>query len=243
VDDLACQLLLRPCPKSHSVDLGKRPRAARGGACIPAGNLGILAGRFHPSVPQLPSQFFLEEDSVRNARLMLLAALTVAGTSPAFAQRHPGGGPPSAAGNHGSSTGAENGNATSTAAAGNHSTSTGAANGNGTSTAHANANSMNAAPSNALTNNPAIGAKIKALTGKDAATSCSGFKTIGLCVAAAHVAQNLKIPGGIDALRSAMSGGMSLGKAIQSLDSSANAKSESKKANKQAKEDMETSGS
>ena len=179
---------------------------------------------------------------MRKLHLMVLAALTVAGTSPAFAQRsHPGGAPPSAAGNHGSSTGAENGNATSTAAAGNHSTSIGAANGNATSTAHAN--SMNAAPSDALSNNPAIGTKIKALTGKDAATSCSGFKTIGECVAAAHVAQNLKIPGGIGALSSAMSSGMSLGKAIQSLAPSANAKSESKKANKQAKEDMKTSAS
>jgi uncharacterized protein YoaH (UPF0181 family) len=102
---------------------------------------------------------------------------------------------------------------------------------------------MNAAPSDALSNNPAIGTKIKALTGKDAAISCGGFKTIGECVAAAHVAQNLKIPGGIDALRSAMSSGMSLGKAIQSLAPSANAKSESKKANKQAKEDINTSAS
>ena len=59
MDDLACQLLLRPCPKSHSVDLGKRPRVARGGACIPTGNLGILAGRFHPSVPSCPVNSFL----------------------------------------------------------------------------------------------------------------------------------------------------------------------------------------
>ena len=181
---------------------------------------------------------------MRNVCLIVLAALTVAGTSPAFAQRtHPGGGPPSAAGNHGSSTGAENGNATSTAAAGNHSTSTGAANGNATSTSHAN--SMNAAPSDVLSHNPVIGRKIKALTGEDAATACGGFKNIGQCVAAAHVAQNLKIPGGFNALKSAMisGSGMSLGKAIQSFDSSANAKSESKKANKQAKEDLKTSAS
>ena len=160
---------------------------------------------------------------MRNVRLIVLAALAVAGTSPAFGQRHPGGGPPSAAGNHGSSTGAENGNATSTA----------------------HANSMNAAPSDVLSHNPVIAKKINALTNEDASTACDGFKTIGQCVAAAHVAQNLKIPGGFDALKSAMisGSGMSLGKAIQSLDSSANAKSESKKANKQAKEDMKTSAS
>ena len=180
---------------------------------------------------------------MRKLHLMVLAALTVAGTSPAFAQRPSGGGPPPAAGNHGSSTGAANGNATSTAAAGNHSTSTGAANGNATSIAHAN--SMSAAPSDVLSHNPVIGGKIKALTGEDAAAACGGFKNIGQCVAAAHVAQNLSIPGGFEALKSAMTSGsgMSLGKAIQSLDPSANAKSESKKANKQAKEDLKTSAS
>ena len=179
---------------------------------------------------------------MRKLHLMVLAALTVAGTSPAFAQRpHPGGGAPPAAGNHGSSTGAENGNATSTAAAGNHSTSTGAANGNATSIAH----SMNAAPNDVLSHNPVIARKIKTLTNEDASTACAGFKNIGQCVAAAHVAKNLNIPGGFDALKSAMTSGsgMSLGKAIQSFDPSANAKSESKKANKQAKEDMKTSAS
>jgi hypothetical protein len=182
--------------------------------------------------------------------LILLAALIVLGTSPALAQgSHPGGGPPAgagssaAAGNHGSSMGAANGNAMSTAAAGNHSTSTGAANGNSTSTAHAN--SMNSAPGDVLSHNTVVAGKIKALTGEDASTACGGFKTIGQCVAAAHVAQNLSIPGGFDALKSAMTSGrgMSLGKAIESLDPSANAKSESNKANKQAREDIKTSAS
>ena len=180
---------------------------------------------------------------MRKLHLMVLAALTVAGTSPAFAQRPSGGAPPSAAGNHGSSTGAANGNATSTSAAGNHSTSIGAANGNATSIAHAN--SMHAAPSDALSNNPALAKKINELTKEDASTACSGFKTMGECLAAAHVAQNLSIPGGFDALRSAMTSGsgMNLGKAIASFAPSANAKSESKKANKQAKGDLKTSAS
>jgi hypothetical protein len=181
---------------------------------------------------------------MRNLRLMLLAGVTILGTSPAFAQRtHPGGGPPPAAGDHGSSTGAANGNSTSTAAAGNHSTSVGAANGNATSTSHAN--SMGSAPSDVLSHNSVIAGKIKTLTNEDASSACGGFKTIGQCVAAAHVAQNLNIPGGFDALKSAMTSGkgMSLGKAIESLAPSANAKGESKKANKQAQQDLKTSDS
>jgi len=104
---------------------------------------------------------------------------------------------------------------------------------------------MNSAPSDVLSKNPVIAGKIKSLTGEDAATACGGFKTIGQCVAAAHVAQNLKIPGGFAALKSDITSGagMSLGKAIESLAPTANAKSESKKANKQAQQDIKTSAS
>src|SRR5437899_7519202 len=137
--------------------------------------------------------------------------------------------------------GADNGNATSTTAAGNHSTSTG--NGNATSTAHAA--SMNASPTDVLSHNTAIAGKIKSLTGEDASTACGGFKAIGQCIAAAHVAQNLNIPGGFDALKSTVTSGsgMSLGKAIETLAPSANSKSESKKANTQAKQDLKDSTS
>ena len=181
---------------------------------------------------------------MKYCRPMLFAVLFVIGTSPVFAQRpHPGGGPAPAAGSHGSGTGAANGNDTSTSAAGNHSTSTGAANGNATSTAHAP--SMNATPTDVLSHNTAIAGKIKSLTGEDASAACGGFKAIGHCIAAAHVAQNLNIPGGFDALKSAMTSGsgMSLGSAIESLAPSANSKSESKKANKQAKQDLKDSTS
>jgi len=60
-------------------------------------------------------------------------------------------------------------------------------------------------------------------------------------VAAAHVAQNLNIPGGFDALKSAKTSGsgMSLGHAIESLAPSANARSESKKANKASQAGLE----
>lgn len=71
-------------------------------------------------------------------------------------------------------------------------------------------------------------------------TACSGFKNLGQCIAAMHLAKNLDIPGGFDALKDKMTGSnvISLGKAIQELNPNANAKSESKKANKQANQDM-----
>jgi len=95
-------------------------------------------------------------------------------------------------------------------------------------------------PSDVLSHNTAIAGKIKTLTGEDAKTACSGFKNIGQCVAAAHVAKNLDIPGGFDALRAKITGtgAVSLGKAIQALAPNADAKAETKKANKQADDDL-----
>jgi hypothetical protein len=100
-------------------------------------------------------------------------------------------------------------------------------------------------PSDVLSHNTAIAAKIKGLTGKDAETACSGFKNLGQCVAAAHVAKNLDIPGGFDALKAKMtgSGSVSLGKAIKELAPDADAKAEAKKANKQTSEDLNESTS
>ncbi len=71
-------------------------------------------------------------------------------------------------------------------------------------------------------------------------TACSGFKNLGQCIAAMHVAKNLDIPGGFDALKDKMTGTntVSLDKGIQELSPNANGKAESKKANKQANQDM-----
>jgi len=100
-------------------------------------------------------------------------------------------------------------------------------------------------PDDVLSHNSAIAGKIKALTGKDAQTACSGFKNIGQCVAAAHVAKNLDIPGGFDALKAKITSkdAMSLGKAIQGLTPNADAKAEVKKANKQASDDLQETSS
>ncbi len=151
--------------------------------------------------------------------LILVAAMALALGAPAFAQRsHPGGGPPAG---HGPAGGSSMGNPHEAGSTGR------------TDLSHAS-------PSEVLSHNTAIAGKIKTLTGEDATTACSGFKNLGQCVAAAHVAKNLNIPGGFDALKAKVtgSGAVSLGKAIESLAPNADAKSESKKANKQASDDM-----
>ena len=160
----------------------------------------------------------------RWAPILVTAMLVL--TAPAFAQRsHPGGGPPAG---HGP----------------------GGGNGPGASGAHASdatnhPDMAHSAPADVLSHNKTIAGKIKALTGEDATTVCNGFKNLGQCVAAAHVAKNLDIPGGFDALRAKMtgSGPVSLGKAIQELSPNADAKAEAKKANKQASDDMREASS
>jgi len=161
------------------------------------------------------------------SQLYILVILTIAGTTPAFAQRtHPGGGPPTGAG-----------------ASGSHGSATPGAGGNSSSANHMD--TMHSSPNDVLTHNTAIAGKIKTLTGEDATSACNGFKNLGQCVAAAHVAKNLDIPGGFDALKAKTTGtgAVSLGKAIEQLAPSANAKSEAKKANKQAEQDLNESNS
>ena len=101
-----------------------------------------------------------------------------------------------------------------------------------------------------LTDNTKLADKISKLTGMSATSACQGFKNLGQCVAAAHVAKNLNIPGGFTALKDKMLGisangttkPMSLGKAIQTLDPKANAKAETRKAKQQADQDVKDLG-
>jgi hypothetical protein len=163
-----------------------------------------------------------QEESVKYNHLTLITALTamsLAFSLPALAQRGHGGGPPAG---HGPGMANSNGNSANKGDAMSH-----------TDMSHAS-------PSTVLSHNTAIARKIKTLTGEDAATACNGFKNLGQCVAAAHVAKNLNIPGGFDALKAKVTGtgAMSLGKAIESFEPGAHAKSEVKKANKQASDDM-----
>ncbi len=162
---------------------------------------------------------------MKRSALIVVAAMALAFSAPAFAQRsHPGGGPPAG---HGSGSGSGMSSSHDAGAPATH------------------ADMSHASPSDVLSHNTAIAGKIKTLTGQDAQTACNGFKNLGQCVAAAHVAKNLDIPGGFEALKAKMTGtgSMSLGKAIESLAPNANSKSEAKKANQQASDDMKESTS
>lgn len=74
--------------------------------------------------------------------------------------------------------------------------------------------------------------------------ACTGFRNLGQCVAALHVAQNLSLPGGFNALKGLMTGSppMPLGKAIQKLDPTADSSTQERTANKQASADMRSAG-
>lgn len=131
--------------------------------------------------------------------------------------------------------------------------------GSGNAGTHGSSGSQNAhkpTVNDILGKNPAIGDKITALTGAASASdACTGFKNLGQCVAAAHVAKNLN-GGNFYCLRQAMtgtaaptgttcpatSGTMSLGKAIQTLYPQANASTESKKGTQEASQDLKSSG-
>jgi hypothetical protein len=156
---------------------------------------------------------------LKHKHLILLTAITFAFTSSTLAQRGHGG-PPAG---HGPSS-----NASSNSDAAH----------NGDATSHTDMS--HASPGTVLMHNSAIARKINALTKEDAATACMHFKNLGQCVAAAHVAKNLNLQGGFDALKMKITGtgAISLGKAIEELEPSANAKSEVKKAKHQAAADM-----
>jgi hypothetical protein len=157
---------------------------------------------------------------MKRSTLILVTTLALAFSGPALAQRAHGGGPPAGHGPGSKGAGASGAPHESAVTTMSHSS-----------------------PSEVLSHNTAIAGKIKALTGMDATAACKDFKNLGQCVAAAHVAKNLNIPGGFAALSEKMTGtgAVSLGKAIHMLSPDADAKAEAKKANKQADEDMRES--
>ncbi len=169
---------------------------------------------------------------MKRSNLILAAAMAVAFSGPAVAQRpHPSpGGRPSSSGGPPADRGPGSGPGMS---------------GSHESRSTARHEMSHASPSDVLSHNTALAGKIQTLTGQDAKAACGGFKNIGQCVAAAHVAKNLGIAGGFDALKAKMTGddAVSLGKAIGQLAPQANAKAEAKKANKQASEDLRETGS
>jgi hypothetical protein len=87
---------------------------------------------------------------------------------------------------------------------------------------------------NALTN--ALAKSGVTIPGGDLKSTCSTFKNLGQCIAALHVAKNLNLT--FSDLQTKMAS-ESLGKAIQDIGGpNVNAKSEAKKANKQASQDL-----
>ena len=165
---------------------------------------------------------------MKHFTLILAGAMVLALAAPAFAQRaHPSpGGPPSNPGGRPSGDGP--GSNSNSGVGGTHDVTA------------THSDMSHASPSDVLSHNTAVAGKIQTLTGQDAQAACAGFKNLGQCVAAAHVAKNLDIPGGFDALKAKVTGGggVSLGKAIEQLSPQANAKAEAKKANKQASDDL-----
>jgi hypothetical protein len=95
-----------------------------------------------------------------------------------------------------------------------------------------------------LTDNTKLAAKLQGLlpASTNLQTAAQGFKNLGQFAAAVHVAKNLGIP--FDQLKTKMMGPPkeSLGKAIHDLKPAANSREEARKAEKQAKRDMDDTG-
>jgi hypothetical protein len=122
-----------------------------------------------------------------------------------------------------------------------HASSSGSNHGNSANSGH-NSSGANT-PSDRLADNTKLASKLASLlpAGTNLQNALQGFKNLGQFVAAVHVAHNLGIP--FDQLKAKMMGPPkeSLGKAIQQLKPAANAKAETKKANDEAKQDMNDS--
>jgi hypothetical protein len=149
------------------------------------------------------------------------------------------------------------GSANGMGGAGHASASSSNASTHGGSAATANGKTMD----QLLTQNTKLSDKIASLTGESAQQACTGFKNLGQCVAAAHVSKNLGIsfaclksdmtgtaaptgsncPAGTNTAAGAGTKAMSLGSAIQTLSPTVNSKSEAKKGQQQASQDLKDS--
>jgi len=166
---------------------------------------------------------------MKATRIAITAGILLGIGSAAFAQ-HGHGGEGGAMGNGG---------------AGHSSLSGASAHGNSGGSAPTTKSSGGKSISDHLNSQSKLSSKLQSLlpAGTDLKTASSGFKNLGQFVAAVHVSNNLGIP--FDQLKAKMTGdhAESLGKAIQELKPDASAKSETKKANKQADADIKESES
>lgn len=103
-----------------------------------------------------------------------------------------------------------------------------------------NAQDQGKSPTQLLDQNTKLAANLEKIlpSGMTAQQACGGFGNLGGCVAAVHVANNLDIPFADLKAKVTGSGAMSLGKAIHALKPDADAKSETRKAQGQAREDL-----
>lgn len=115
----------------------------------------------------------------------------------------------------------------------------------GQGTQAGSAQSQKRSPEQLLDQNTKLASNLQKLlpAGTTPQTACSGFTNLGRCVAAIHVSHNLGIS--FDDLKAKLTGTSpeSLGKAIHELKPDTNATAEAKKAEKQAKSDMNGSPS
>lgn len=164
-------------------------------------------------------------------KLALIPIMTIALLGvPVYAQHgHGGGGSASAGGSnlggHGHSMGSPSEDS--------HSNSTASSNSRSTE--------KQSTVSERLSDNTKLANKLQSLlpAGTNLQQASQGFKNLGQFVAAVHVSHNLDIP--FDQLKTKLTGTSpeSLGKAIEQLKPDADSKTETKKANKQAQQDMD----
>src|SRR5215472_1208332 len=116
---------------------------------------------------------------------------------------------------------------------------------NSNSNSHNNSgkDSKGSSVSDHLQDNTKLSSKLQSLlpAGTNLQQAAQGFKNLGQFVAAVHVSHNLGIP--FDQLKAKMIGPPkeSLGQAIHALKPAASSKEEARKADKQAKQDMDDS--
>jgi hypothetical protein len=117
---------------------------------------------------------------------------------------------------------------------------TGRSNASGQGPQAGSAQSQKRSPEQLLDQNTKLASNLQKLlpAGTTAQQACSGFSNLGQCVAAIHVSHNLGIS--FDDLKAKLTGSSpeKLGKAIHELKPDTNANAEAKKAEKQAKNDM-----
>lgn len=98
-------------------------------------------------------------------------------------------------------------------------------------------------PKDVFTRDPKLAAKLQKLLpdGPNIQEACDGFKTLGDCVSALHVSQNVGIPLADLKAKVTGKGAESLDKAIHELKPDVDAKAEKKKAYKQAEKEIPVS--